>query len=282
MNLASVARKDFVDVRRARIVRFVGGAYALLVVLFFLQVQLGGREGVPDVLLALWNMVFVGAVFVPAVALVAAYLAVAGERESGSIKHLLSTPISRRDVVLGKCLSRAAIVGIALVLAFAVAAVLATVWFGSLRPEVFVMIAALTTMYALAYVSVAIGVSAVTASRSRAMLGALGFYFSTNLMTLNDDVSGLAGLDYLLNELLGLGIQQDPIQFVGVLTNPTRAYLLATVGAFPRELTGRTELPAHADLAWYVQPEVAVAVLLAWLFVPVLVGLHRFDRADLS
>jgi len=282
MNLASVARKDFVDVRRARIVRFVGGAYALLVVLFFLQVRLGGREGVPDVLLALWNMVFVGAVFVPAVALVAAYLAVAGERESGSIKDLLSIPIGRRDVVLGKYLSRAAIVGVALVLAFAVAAVLASVWFGSLRPEVFAMIAALTTTYALAYVSVAIGVSAVTASRSRAMLGALGFYVSTNLMTLNDDVSGLAGLEYLLNELLGLGIRQDPIQFVGVLTNPTRAYLLATVGAFPRELTGRTDLPVPADLAWYVQPEVAAGVLLAWLIVPVLVGLHRFERADVS
>jgi len=282
MNLASVARKDFVDVRRARIVRFVGGAYALLVVLFFLQVRLGGREGVPDVLLALWNMVFVGAVFVPAVALVAAYLAVAGERESGSIKHLLSTPIGRRDVVLGKYLSRAAIVGVALVLAFAVAAVLASVWFGSLRPEVFAGIAALTTVYALAYVSVAIGVSALAASRSRAMLGALGFYFSTNLMTLNEDVSGLAGLEYLLNELLGLGVREAPIQFVGVLTNPTRAYLLSTVGAFPRELTGRAELPLPGDLAWYVQPEVAVGVLVAWLVVPVLVGLGRFERADIS
>lgn len=94
MSLAAVTQKDFRDVRRARIVWAVGGAYAVLVVLFFLKVQFGSSNNVPETLLAFWHLVFVSAVFVPAVALVAAYLAVAGERESGSIKYLLSTPVS--------------------------------------------------------------------------------------------------------------------------------------------------------------------------------------------
>jgi len=282
MSVRAVAHKDFRDVRRARIVWAVGGAYTVLTVLFFLQVRLGGLDGPSDTLLALWNMVFVGAVFVPAVALVAAYLAIAGERESGSIKHLLSTPVSRRDVVLGKYLSRAGIVGVSLVLAFGVAAALAAVWFGPVRWGVFAGVAALTTVYALAYVSVAVGISAVTATRSRAMLGALGFYFSTNLMTLNDDVSGLAGIRYVLNELLGLGVTEDLIQFLGIFTNPTRAYLFAAVGAFPDELTETMELPVPGDLAWYVQPEVAVALLFGWLVVPALVGLYRFERSDIT
>lgn len=282
MSVRSVVHKDIVDARRSRIVQLVGVHYALLVVLFFVQVRLGDAEGGPEHLLALWNLVFVGAVFVPAIALVAAYLAIAGERESGSIKYLLSTPISRRDVVLGKFVSRASIVTVALVLAFAVAAMLAFVWFGLSSPGVFLTVAALTTVYALAYVAVAIGISAATASRSRAMIGVLGFYFATNFVTLNDDVSGLAGLEYVLNDLIGLGIGDDPIQFIGMIMNPTRAYLLASIGAFPEELINTMAFPAPAELAWYVQPEAAIVVLIAWLVMPILAGIYWFERTEIA
>ncbi|WP_436925716.1 ABC transporter permease subunit [Halosimplex amylolyticum] len=282
MSVRAVAHKDFLDVRRAKIVWAAGGAYTALTALFFLQVRLGSFERASDDVLALWNVVFVGAVFVPAVALVAAYLAIAGERESGSIKHLLSTPVSRRDVVLGKYLSRAGVVAASLALAFAVAAALASVWFGPVRWRAFVGIAALTTVYALAYVSVAIAISAATATRSRAMLGALGFYFSTNLMALNDDVSGLAGVEYVLRELLGVSVDPELIQFLGVLTNPTRAYLFAATAAFPEELTEAMEIPVPADPAWYLRPEVALGLLLAWLVVPAAFGIRRFERADID
>lgn len=282
MSIRAVASKDFLDARRASIVWFVGIHYTLLIVLFFLQVRLDGAEGPSDLLVALWNMVFVGAVFVPAIALVAAYLAIAGERESGSIKRLLSTPISRRDVVLGKYVSRAGIVAASLLLGFVVASMLAVAWFDSFPAAVLARIAALTTLYALSYVAVAIGISAATATRSRAMVGALGFYFATNLVTLNDDVSGLAGIEYVLNDVFGLGIGRDPIQFVGMLTNPTRAYLVSTIGVFPEDLVGTMDLPAPNDLSWYVQPEVAVVILGIWLLVPVLLGVKRFERADVS
>lgn len=282
MSIRAVAAKDFLDARRAKIVWFVGVHYTLLIGLFFFQVRLGNVPGSPDPLVALWNMAFIGAVFVPAIALVAAYLAIAGERESGSIKYLLSTPVSRRDVVLGTYLSRAGIVAASLVLGFAVAAVLTAVWFESFHATVFVQIAALTTIYALAYVAVAVGISAAAASRSRAMIGALGFYFATNLVTLNDDISGLAGIDYVLNTVLGLGIGEDPIQFVGMLTNPTRAYLVASIGAFPDELADVLDLPVTDDLAWYVQPEIAVGLLGLWLLLPVLLGVWQFERAEIS
>lgn len=291
MSVRSVVAKDVRDVRRAKLVWFVGGLYTLLTALFAVQVRLGGVESggngsalaqLPDVLAVLWNVAFVGAVFIPAIALVTAYLAIAGERESGTVRVLLSTPISRRDVVVGKYLSRAAVVAASLGLAFAVAAALASLWFGTLRPGAFLGIAALTAVYALAYVAVAIAVSAATASRARAMAGAIGFYFGTNLITLFDETSGLAALEYVLNDLLGLGVGESAIQFVGMISNPTRAYLVATVGAFPDELTETTAFPVASDLAWYVGPAVAVVVLFAWSIVPIWVGVRRFERADIS
>jgi len=282
MSVRTVVRKDFLDARRARIIWFVGVHYTLLVGLFFLHVRLGNAQGPAGPLTALWNMVFVGAVFVPAIALVAAYLAVAGERESGSIKQLLSTPISRRDVVLGKYVSRASLVAVSLVAGFLAAAGLSILWFGSVQPTAFAHVTALTALYALAYVAVAIGISAATDTRSRAMAGALGFYFMTNLVTLNDDISGLAGIEYVLNDVLDLSVGTSAIEFLGMVTNPTRAYLVATVGAFPDTMVSSVDIPTSSELAWYVQPEAAIAVLFAWLILPVAFGIWRFDRADIG
>lgn len=114
------------------------------------------------------------------------------------------------------------------------------------------------------------------------MTGALGFHFLTNLVTLNEDISGSAAIEYVLNDVLALGIGRDPIEFLGMVTNPTRAYLVATVGAFPAELTEATALPTTAERSWYVHPEIAVAVLRLWLLLPVVVGIRRFERSDLS
>lgn len=99
-------------------------------------------------------------------------------------------------------------------------------------------------------------------------------------MTLNDDISGLTGIEYVLNDVFGLGIGRDPIQFVGMLTNPTRAYLVSTIGVFPEDLIGTMDLPAPDELSWYVQPEVAVVILGIWLLVSVLLRVKRFERAD--
>lgn len=282
MSVRAVVYKDVLDVRRSKLVWLVGVHYALLLVLFFAHVRVTGSDHTSATIEALWGMAFVGGVFVPAIALVAAYLAIAGERESGSIRHLLSMPVTRREVVLGKYVSRGAIVAVSLFAGFAVAAILARLWFGPFDPRIFAGIATLTVLYALAYVAVAIGISALAESRSRAMLGAFGFYVVTNLMTLNDDVSGIAGIDYVLNGLLDLGVSEGAIEFLGIVTNPTRAYLLSILGVFPSQVTADMALPQPASLPWYVQPEIAVLVLVVWLVVPVSVGLRAFDRADIT
>lgn len=282
MSSIDVFRKDILDVRRAKIVWFVGALFTLLVVLFFYQVQeFGGIAGVDDMLLALWNLVFVGAMFIPAVALVAAYLSIAGERESGSLKYLLSTPISRRDVVLGKFLSRTVVVVVSLLVAFAVSVLLAIVWFGLSHLDAFVGIAALMILYSLAYVAVAIAISASTATRSRAMGGALGFYFLTNVLVVFEGLSIRALLDWLLNTVLDAGIGEDPLSFLMLVISPTQSFFNATGLVFPDQFLIEQGADPR-EVAWYVQGEVGLLFLLAWLVVPLLVGVWRFERVNIG
>ena len=282
MSAFGVMRKDILDVRRAKIVWFAGLLFTLVTVLFFYQINVsGGFRGLPEVLLALWNLVFIGALFIPAIALVAAYLSIAGERESGSIKFLLSTPINRRELVLGKFLSRTSVVSASLLVAFVIAAGLSVVWFDELRLGTFVAVAALTTLYALAYVAVAIAISASTSSRSRAMGGALGFYFVTNLLVIFGDLSIRGLLDYVLNDLLNAGVGQDPLTFITMVISPTQSYLSSVLLAFPDDFLTVQQLNPE-EMAWYVQGEMGLALLAAWLVIPLLIGIWRFDRANIG
>ncbi|WP_436901401.1 ABC transporter permease subunit [Halovenus halobia] len=282
MSAFGVMRKDILDVRRAKIVWFVGLLFTLVTVLFFYQINVsGGLPGIPDVLLALWNLVFIGALFIPAIALVTAYLSIAGERESGSIKFLLSTPINRRELVLGKFLSRTTVVSASLLVAFVITAGLSVVWFEELRIGSFVAVAGLTTLYALSYVAVAIAISASTSSRSRAMGGALGFYFVTNLLVIFGDLSIRGLLDYVLNDLLNAGVGQDPLTFITMVISPTQSYLSSVLLAFPGDFLTVQQLNPE-EMAWYVQGEMGLALLVAWLVIPLLIGIWRFDRANIG
>ncbi|WP_255168736.1 ABC transporter permease [Natrononativus amylolyticus] len=270
MSTLAVARKDFLDVRRAKIVWFVGGIYALFMVLLFYFGQRNVSN--PQVESQLGAMMGIGALIIPLIALVAAYLAIAGERESGSIKYLLSIPNNRRDVVLGKFLSRAAIVTAAILVAFALGVAMALAWYPSLEAELFARVAALTVLYALTYVAVAIGISAATGSRSRAMGGAIGFFFVTNVLTLLPVFEN--AISYVLADLLGMEVTAEGMSFVQAVVSPTIAYTYSMRLAFP-------DVGMPTD-AWYLEGEVMLVILFAWVLVPVLAGLWRFQRVDLG
>jgi ABC-2 type transport system permease protein len=194
---------------------------------------------------------------------------------------LLSTPVTRREVVFGKFLSRTAIVAASLGIAFVVAALLSLLWFSTVRPGVFLGVAVLTTLYALAYVAVAVAISASTGSRSRAMGGALGFYFVTNLLVVFGDLSIRGLLAYLLNDILGAGVGEDPLTFLTMIMSPTQSYLASTMLVFPDAFMAEQGVNP-AELSWYVQGKPGLALLLAWCVLPLLVGVWRFDRVNIG
>jgi ABC-2 type transport system permease protein len=273
MSTVDVAKKDFLDVRRAKIVWFVGALYTLFMVLLVYFGQ--NTQSEPSILNALWNLTAVGAMFIPLIALVTAYLAIAGERESGAIKYLLSVPNSRTDVVLGKFVTRTGVVSAAILLAFLVGGVLTLAWYPSPEMDTFALMAGLTVLYALTYVAVAIAISAATASRSRAMGGSIAFFFVTSVLNVFGPLQ--LAVDYLLNDLAGLEVSMNQIVFVQALISPTAAYVNSTGLAFP---AGFNTIPP--ELPWFLQGETMLVVMLGWLVVPLALGIRQFRRADLG
>jgi len=88
--------------------------------------------------------------FVPMLGLAISYAAIAGERDSGSIKLLLSLPNSRRDVILGKFIGRCAVLTIAILSGYVVVAAFALLTYESFAAVKFILYAMLTVHPSLA------------------------------------------------------------------------------------------------------------------------------------
>jgi ABC-2 type transport system permease protein len=279
MSWQAVAQKDFRDAIRSRLmiavavlfVAFTGGGVALgsafgfdsgAVVFLILNVFLRGSS-----------------IFIPLVAIGIAYRAIAGERDSGSLKILLSLPNSRLDVVAGKFLGRSAVVGVAIVIGF-IAMLLATAitFDGDIPADVILMFMLASLLLGIVFVSLAVGVSASSDSTFMAAISGFGlfviFRFAWGGIVLL--------LRYAANGFELPSIGAAPPEWAQVLNvvNPMQGWRQATEWLL-RRVSEQQQAQQTAVDAFYLEPWFGFVVLLLWIVVPLAIGYYRFESADL-
>lgn len=279
-NWAAIARKDFDDSIRSLTLVFVTGIYTFLVALVvatpgLLSDSFAAEAATSFVVSPTW-------LIVPVLALVASYLAIAGERESGTLKLLLGMPPTRREVVLGKLLGRMAVTTTAVVVAFTVGALLLAVVYGDVPVVGYGLLMALTVLLAAAFVGIAVGLSAASRARATAMAAAIGLYM---LFVVLWDL--FIGALQVVVALMEIDVPNSVFTFLSVLS-PTGAYnrlVNSIVGPSLGDTTtmmGQQAPAVGQPEALYLADGVVVSILLAWLVVPVLLGYLRFEVADLA
>jgi len=290
-NLTAIARRDFLDARRSLLVWAVFAFYAVIALLIFGGPTLVGGDVSSFGIIGLVSTL--GLFLLPFVALVAGYLAIAGERERGTVNFMMGLPNTRKEVVLGKFLSRGALMVAATLVVFLIGATIAATQYADPQLRLFVPTLAFTALLVLVMVSVAVGISAMTASRSRAMAGAVGFYFVTIPFNLVPTVSVPGIIRYVTIDLFGMSLEQDVFNFIQVLISPAMAYAQGLEVVTQRMWLNEyaTDVPEESkqqflerlnDQAWYLGPEVMVVILLVWLVAPLALGYWRFKGAELG
>ncbi|MFC6951715.1 ABC transporter permease [Halorubellus litoreus] len=290
-NLTAIARRDFLDARRSKLVWGVFSLYGIIALLIFVGPTLVADNVESFGIISIVSSV--GLFLLPFIALVAGYLAIAGERESGTVNFLLGLPNTRKEVVLAKFLSRGGLMLAATMLVFLIGVVVAATQYADPQLVLFAPTLAFTALLVLVMVSVAVGISAMTGSRSSAMAGAVGFYFVTIPFNLIPTISIPGLIRYVTNDLLGMALEGDIFQFIQAAISPAMAYQQGLNVVTTRLYFDRFEsnLPPEAqeqalarlnDQAWYLAPEVMVAIMLVWLVVPLALGYWRFKDAELG
>lgn len=293
MSWTAVARKDFRDAVRVRwfwaltalFVIFAGGAAYL-----YGEVELfsGGGPATATGLISFLSGA--SGTLVPVIALLVGYKAIVGERDSGSLKLLLSLPHTRGEVVLGKLVGRTGVVSLAILVGYLVAVVLGLALFDEFAVGDFLLFTLLTIALGLAYISIAIGLSSAVSSASRAGALAIGFWLVFEFLW------GIVGLllAWTANgfSLRGLFQGGPPDWYLFFLRlSPTNAYsaVVGTLLPDPQGIgggpgagpgAGGGAAQAGADPV-FLQDWFGLVILAAWVVVPVGLGYLRFRDIDL-
>lgn len=301
MTWEAVARKDFQDAIRSH---WLWALSALFVTVLALPpaliiadvIQVGqGTEGLnTDLFVILMRDTMT--LLVPIIAVVLAYAAITGERDSGTLKLLLSLPHSRRDIVVGKAIGRGAVIVLPVLAGFVVAAFVFLATPVSLNAGTFFAFALLSAVIGVVFVAIAVGISAGARSSRASMIGAVGVYVLFTLFW-NQFANGAVRL---LNDYAGVeGAARVKVHLFLKVLNPTQAYKTLVARLFTDDPVGarvnlvsgsgiqgqlNAQLYAEAlggSVPFYLSDAFVGLLLLVWLVAAPAVGYYVFREADL-
>lgn len=280
MSWPVVARKEVKDAARSRVLHALTGAMVLIALaLMGVYVAAPRLFGTPAANLTFQNFVASlgpASAFVPILGAMLGYKAIVGERESGSLALLLSQPHSRDDVVIGKFVGRAVVLAVPIALAFAAGFGVVAVAFDAYSIVGYVGFLGALVLVGVAYVAVAIAVSASTDSTTKAAAGILAYYlvfkwlWGALVLATNAVRARLATGEWVIQ--IGGFPEWVSVMF---MLSPHNAYQIVL-----RDVV-LTEYPP----VWYAEPYMTAwtgsVVLALWTVGALTVGLWRFDAVDL-
>ncbi|MCK9984289.1 MAG: Cu-processing system permease protein [Azoarcus sp.] len=266
--IATLAGKEFWDRIRNRWVLAVALVFTVfaLVIAYFGGAQ-QGTVGFRSIEFTIASLVSLVIYLVPLIALVLGFDAIVGERERGSLDLLLSMPITRFELLLGKYLGLAAALAFSTIAGFGLVAVVLSAQLDLVALMHFVGFMISSVLLGLAFLSLAVMVSVFAADRTRAsgMAIALWFFFVLvfDLLLLGGLVvtGGKYGGDIFPYLLLLNPADVFRILNIFTLDDVRTLYGLATV--FPRALA---------------EPWLLGLVMAAWIAAPLGVAAWRFRK----
>lgn len=263
-----VASREFRDRLRNRwvlAVMLVFTAFAFVIAYFGAAQQ--GAVGFKGIEVTIASLVSLVIYLVPLIALILGFDAIVGERERGSLDLLLSLPLTRFELLLGKFLGLSAALACSTVAGFGLVGLLLASQF---PPGAWFHYAGFifsSVLLGMAFLSVAVAVSVFASDRTRASGIAIAVWF---FFVLVYDLLLLGGL-----VVTGGGIAPDVFPLL-LLLNPADVFRLLNIFALEevRTLYGLTSVfpPKLAN------PLLLGAVMLAWIALPLGLASWRFRR----
>jgi Cu-processing system permease protein len=259
-----IAAKEFRDRIRNRwvlAVALVFTAFALVIAYFGSAQQ--GAVGLRNLDVTIASLVSLVIYLVPLVALLLGYDAIVGERERGSLELLLSMPLTRLELLLGKFTGLALALVVSTWVGFGACAVLLVRSSATLLHYAGFIGSA--TLLGLAFLSLAVMISAMAGDRVRASGVAIGVWFFFVLV-----------YDLLLLGALVVGSGRIGSQWFPLLLLLNPADLFRVLNVF-----GLEDVRTMYGLATVMPPALARpwllgGAMLLWIAAPLMVAIRRF------
>ncbi|WP_431859724.1 ABC transporter permease subunit [Azospirillum sp.] len=273
--LLTIAAKEIRDGLRNRwVVATTLLMAALALTLSFLGAAPTGTVGVGPMEVTIVSLSSLTIFLLPLIALLLSFDAVVGEIDRGTMMLLLSYPVARWQVLIGKFLGHAAIIAFATVLGYGAAGVALSMGNAEIGAESWHAFAALIgSSVLLGTAFTALGYLASTLVRDRGTAAGIAVAVWLGFVLLYD--MGLLGL---LVADGGRTLNGELLNWL-LLANPADAYRLFNLTGFAgvSQFAGTAGLAAHARFS----PATLLVVLAAWGVAPLALAAVVFSRRQI-
>lgn len=246
---------------------------ALALTLSFLGSAPAGNVGASRLDVVIVSLSSLTIFLVPLIALLISHDAVVGEAERGTLLLLLSYPVGRRQVMLGKFLGHLSILAFATLFGYGAAAAVLALTGASIDAAswwAFAVMIGSSVLLGAVFIAIGYLVSALAAERSTAGGIAIGIWL---FFVLIYDMALLGALVAAQGRAIPAGLLD-----AALLANPTDAFRLLNLGSGSAgTLSGLGGIAGHTSLG----VPVLVAALAAWVLAPLAAGMLAFSRREL-
>jgi Cu-processing system permease protein len=263
-----IAKKEFRDNLRNRWIMAASIVFAIFALtISYFGFSPGGTVGFSEIEATIASLTTLAIYLIPLVALLLGHASFAGEEERGSLHILLSLPISRLEIVLGKFFGLSMVLAVSTAGGFGIVGIIITYIRGISGFSAFFSFIFTSILLGMAFLGMALLLSASTSDKSKVIAGCIVLWFIFVM------VYDLALLGVLI--ATGGGIPTSIFNAL-LFLNPTDVYRLINLLGMEagREFLGLTGIPVTISRA------TAALALIAWVAVPVSLAYAVFKRRD--
>jgi len=267
----TVANKEFHDGLRNRWLVSITLIFALLSVgLTYFGAAASGAVGVTSLPTTVASLASLAVFLIPLIALLLSYDSFVGEQESGTLLLLLTYPISKSQLLLGKFIGQGSIIALATLLGFGASAVLLYFQVGDTGIfSAFGLFIVSAILLGLSFIAISYLISLSVSEKSKAAGFALITWF---LFALAFDLA-------LLALLVGVedGVTQQGLTQLMML-NPTDIFRLVNLsGLDSSDVNGALAVAINASLSQFQ----LISTLIAWVVLPLTLAIFIFKKKTL-
>ena len=272
-NILTLTAKEIRDGYRNK---WVGATILIMTVLAQVLTFLGsapvGTTSISPLTVTVVSLSSLSVFFIPLIALLLSYDSIVGEDERGTLMLLLAYPVSRTSSALGKYFGQLAILSLAIFVGYGTAIV--TVILGGTSPMselewgIFYKLLGSSIMLGSAFIGLGLLLSVLVKDRGTAAAWAIGIWLFFVVLF---DMALLGVLSSPAAHFLG----NDLVKWV-MMANPADAYRMLNLAT--SEDTALLSGMAGLRSDQIVSPLILLAILFAWMVMPVVMTCAAFQR----
>ena len=274
----TIAKKEFMDNIRNRWIILLTILFVILIVVF--SYLAGGQAGGEDIFGNMQNTVFallgISSLLIPLIAIILGFSTISGEAESGSLTVVLSYPVSRLEVLLGKLLGLGSVIIFSILLGFGLGGIIISATIGPESWGGYLAFIGLSIFLGFLYLSLSICVSSFCKRRVTSIGGGIVIFFWSLIYG-----------SIVLGILFGSGFSYDdfltgnvPDWFFGsVVFSPSDAHQTAVQLAFGERTI--SAMGFSITIPDYLTMELMLLVHIIWFIIPLILAYFFFKRRDI-